>query len=226
MRVKLLGLGLLVGVVGACRGEPATKAQAETRAASPALNPSPIEPLPALRTLGDFQLTDQNDAVFTPANLAGKVWLAAFMFTRCPTICPMITARMREVQALAKQRGVPLHLVSFSVDPEFDTPQVLRTYAEKYGAEQSSWSFVTGDNAVIRNAAEEGFKIAVEGKPTPQAVDFGISHGSHLVLVDGKRTIRGYYRSSDAESVANIVRDAARLVAETPRTASAEPPAK
>jgi protein SCO1/2 len=226
MRANLLGLGLLVGSIAACRAEPPTKAQAETRASANALNPGTVGPLPSLGTLADFQLTDQNAAAFTPASLSGKVWLAAFMFTRCPTICPVITARMREVQALAKQRGVPLHLVSFSVDPEFDTPEVLRDYAQKYGADQSSWSFVTGDNAVIRKAAEEGFKIAVEGKPTPQAVDFGISHGSHLVLVDGKRMIRGYYRSSEAESVESVVRDAARLAAETPRTASAEQPPK
>ncbi len=171
----------------------------------------PGDDLPELGTIADFRLTDQRAAPFTGESVAGQPWLAAFMFTRCPTICPQITARMREVQTLAKQKQVPLRLVSFSVDPDFDTPAVLAAYADKYGVDQASWSFVTGDNAVIRGTAEYGFKLSVEGTASASAPGFGISHGSHLVLLDGKRTIRGYYRSSEPESVARIVADAARL---------------
>jgi protein SCO1 len=176
----------------------------------------PGDDLPELGTIADFRLTDQRAAAFTGESVAGQPWLAAFMFTRCPTICPQITARMREVQTLAKQKQVPLRLVSFSVDPDFDTPEVLKAYADKYGVDQASWSFVTGDNAVIRGTAEYGFKLSVEGTASASAPGFGISHGSHLVLLDGKRTIRGYYRSSEPESVARIVADAARLVAAQP----------
>lgn len=172
-------------------------------------------PLPELGTIPELRLTDQRGEAFTPAALDGP-WLAAFMFTRCPTVCPLITARMREVQHLAKEQQVPLKLVSFSVDPDHDTPAVLSAYAERYGVDQASWFFVTGDNVVIRSAAEQGFKVSVEGTANPAVADFGISHGSHLVLVDGQRKIRGYYRSSEPESVARIVRDARRLVNEAP----------
>jgi protein SCO1 len=172
--------------------------------------------LPELGSIADFQLTDQKGRSFTGASLDGEPWLAAFMFTRCPTICPVITARMREVQTLAKQKQVPLRLVSFSVDPEFDTPDVLAAYADKYGVDQASWFFATGNNAVIRDTAERGFKLSVEGTASASAPGYGISHGSHLVLVDGKRTIRGYYRSSEPDTVTRIVTDAARLNKEHP----------
>lgn len=202
---------------GACQGGSPERAS-EHRAAAEVVRvetDGPGDDLPELGTIADFRLTDQAGHAFTGENLAGEPWLAAFMFTRCPTICPLITARMREVQTLAKQKQVPLRLVSFSVD-EFDTPEVLKAYADKYGVDLASWSFVTGDNAVIRSTAEYGFKLSVEGSPNPSAQGFGISHGSHLVLVDAKRTIRGYYRSSEPESVARIVEDAARLAKEHP----------
>src|SRR5688572_29853823 len=81
--------------------------------------------LPELGRLEGFALTRENGQRFGSAELQGQVWVAAFMFTRCPTVCPRITQRMRDIQRTAKERGFPLTLVSFSVDPENDTPEVL-----------------------------------------------------------------------------------------------------
>jgi protein SCO1/2 len=167
--------------------------------------------LPRLGTVGPFWLTDQAGRSFSEQNLSGQVWVAAFMFTRCPTICPELTRRMRYLQEQAQARHVPLHLLSFSVDPENDTPEVLRTYAAQYGADTASWSFLTGDDSVIRKAAEEGFKIGVDGSPKPGAEHYGITHGTHLVLLDGMRTIRGYYASSEPAKLAQLLDDAAAL---------------
>lgn len=172
------------------------------------------EALPPLGTVGPFWLKDQDGRAFTEGNLDGTVWVAAFMFTRCPTVCPEMVRRMRTLQAQAKARGVPLSLLSFSVDPDNDTPEVLRAYAASQGLDTTNWRFVTGDSAVIRSTAERGFKIGVEGTPRAGAEHFGITHGTHLVLLDARRTIRGYYQSSDPERMAALLDDAARLAQE------------
>ena len=175
---------------------------------------SAAEALPPLGTVGPFWLTDQEGRTFTEASLDGKVWVAAFMFTRCPTVCPEMVRRMRGIQEQAKQRGVPVSLVSFSVDPENDTPEVLRAYTAAQGLDTANWRFLTGDSAVIRTTAERGFKIGVEGTPRAGSEHFGITHGTHLVLLDTRRTIRGYYQSSDGERVSALLADAARLARE------------
>jgi protein SCO1/2 len=171
-------------------------------------------PLPMLGTVGPFWLKDQDGRTFSEASLDGKVWIAAFMFTRCPTVCPEMVRRMRGIQEQAKAAGVPLSLVSFSVDPENDTPEVLRAFASERGLDTSNWRFLTGDSTVIRDTAERGFKIGVEGTPKAGAEHYGITHGTHLVLLDGHRNIRGYYQSSDGDRVEALLRDAARLARE------------
>jgi protein SCO1/2 len=169
------------------------------------------KPPPALGDVGAFALTDQAGRATTAQTMRGKVWVAAFMFTRCPTVCPRITRRMLELQQAAAKEGVALQLVSFSVDPEHDTPAVLAEYAKKYGADLASWRFLTGDLAVVRQTSEQGFKLAFEGKPTPEAEHFGLMHGSHLVLVDGAGQIRGYYRTSEDAQMKQLLVDAASL---------------
>ena len=164
-----------------------------------------------LGQLGDFTLTRENGQRYGKKDLEGQVWVAAFMFTRCPTICPRITQRMREVQSAARKKDIPLTLVSFSVDPEYDTHQILTQYAAAQSVDLANWRFLTGDYALIQKTAEQGFKLALEGKADAAAAHYGISHGSHLVLVDGQARIRGYYRSSDDQEMARLVDDAGRL---------------
>jgi protein SCO1/2 len=168
--------------------------------------------LPQLGTVGPFWLTDQDGRSFSEQSLSGKVWVAAFMFTRCPSICPEMTRRMRYLQEQAQARHLPLNFVSFSVDPDNDTPPVLRQFAAQYGADTRSWSFLTGDNSVIRAAAEQGFKIGVDGTLREGADHMGITHGTHLVLLDGSRSIRGYYQSSEPAKLQQLLQDAAALV--------------
>ncbi|HVY26879.1 MAG TPA: SCO family protein [Polyangiaceae bacterium] len=167
--------------------------------------------LPELGNVGRFQLIDQAGRPVNEGTLRGKVWAAAFFFTRCPTVCPRITRRMLDLQHAAARDKVPLQLVSFSVDPENDTPEVLLAYAKQYGADLSSWRFLTGDLEAIRKTSEQGFKLALDGKPTPGADHLGLFHGSHLVLVDGHGQIRGYYRTSEDEQMAQLLKDAATL---------------
>lgn len=169
------------------------------------------EELPELGRLDGFTLTRENGQRFGSAELEGQVWVAAFMFTRCPTVCPRITQRMRDIQQQAKQRGIALTLVSFSVDPDNDTPEVLTRYAAAQNVDLANWRFLTGDYALLQKTAEQSFKLTFEGRADAAAEHYGITHGSHLVLVDTKLTIRGYYRSADDDQMARLLEDAARL---------------
>lgn len=169
------------------------------------------EPLPELGHIGAFTLVDQRAHSVGAESLRGKVWVADFFFTHCPTICPRITRRMRELQVAAARRRLALELVSFSVDPEHDTPEVLQAYAQRYQADTEHWAFLTGDSEVIKRTVVDGFKLALDGKPDPAAENGGIIHGSHLVLVDRTLNIRGYYRSDDAEELSRLLEDAAHL---------------
>lgn len=167
--------------------------------------------LPSLGSVGVFSLIDQAGHPVSADTLRGQVWAAAFFFTRCPTICPRITRRMRALQQAAAKGGIKLQLVSFSVDPENDTPEVLTAYAKQFGADLASWRFLTGDLDVVRKTSEQGFKLALDGKATPGAQDFGLFHGSHLVLVDASGQIRGYYRTSEDAQMDQLLKDAALL---------------
>lgn len=169
------------------------------------------EPLPDLGRVQDFALTDQNARPVSLATFAGKPWVAAFMFTRCPSICPRITAAMKGLQAAARERELQFSLVSFSVDSSFDTPEVLREYAQKSGADSANWSFLSGDSKVVGQAANDSFKLALEGQADPSREHFGITHGSHLALVDGAGTIRGFYRSSEDAEMTRLLGDLERL---------------
>ena len=160
---------------------------------------------------GEFSLTSQDGAKFGSAELRGKTWVAAFFFTRCPTICPRITARMKDIAAQAAEKKLALHLVSISVDPENDTPAVLAEYARKNALDTKSWTLLTGDYDAIKKTSVEGFKQALEGKADASAPDYGILHGSHLILVDREGRIRGYYRSSDDAEMKKLVDDAALM---------------
>jgi protein SCO1/2 len=171
------------------------------------------EPVPVMGVVQSFSFVDQDGRPVSEADLRGKPWVAAFMFTRCPTVCPRITRRMRDLQRESAERELGLRFVSFSVDPDHDTPEVLRRYAAEHGADLATWSFLTGDAASLRNLGERVFKLAVEGEAAPGAEHFGISHGAHLVLVDPALEIRGYYRSGEDSEMARLLEDAERLPA-------------
>jgi len=167
-------------------------------------------PLPALYPMPSFSLTSEQGKPFGAGDLKGKVAIANFIFTSCPTVCPMLTSHMARVQErFAGEPGV--HLVSFSVDPKNDTPEVLAAFGRKFGQDPARWTFLTGDLEAVKRAVVEGFKIHVAGVDDPNATAFDIVHGEHFVLVDKNGTIRGYYQPRDLERLGD---DAERLLAE------------
>lgn len=168
-------------------------------------------PLPALGTVPAFELTDQDGRAFGSDDLAGRVWVASFIFTRCETVCPAITRQMARVQDRTRNLEPALHLVSFSVDPEHDTPDRLAAYAHAHRASPRMWTFLTGPSEAVREAVEHGLRISI-GKDAADPSPAGISHGTHLVLVDRAGRIRGYYDPAEPDALDRLVRDAALLV--------------
>ena len=163
-------------------------------------------PLPTLAKVPDFQLTDQDGEPFDVSSLDDDVWIVGFVFTRCSTVCPVITAQMAGLQ---RRLGDDVQFVSVSVDPEHDTPAVLRAYAERYRVDQSRWRFLTGPRAKVREIVVDGFRLRM-GEPETRDGRFDIMHASHLLLVDQTRHMRGYY-PTDGEGLERLARDAKRL---------------
>jgi cytochrome oxidase Cu insertion factor (SCO1/SenC/PrrC family) len=159
------------------------------------------DPVPVLGKLPQFTLTSEDGQAFGSRQLAGKVWAANFIFTRCPGTCPRQTSQMSELQTtLAAQAGWDdIRLVSFSVDPEHDTPEVLTAYARQAGADPGHWRFLTGPRDDIWQLSKVGFKLDV-GEAPPDAFS-PLFHSSSFVLVDQQGRIRGYYDGLSEEGV-------------------------
>lgn len=167
--------------------------------------------LPVLGQLPDFQLVDQNGKPYGAADLRGRVWVANFIFTRCPTVCPTFTKKMFEIQKRSRNIEPAFHLVSFSVDPEHDTPEALARYARQHRASPRMWSFLTGTPDDVKRVVVDGLKVAM-GREGPDSDFESIFHGTHFVLVDARGQIRGYYEMSDADAIDRVLRDANLLL--------------
>jgi cytochrome oxidase Cu insertion factor (SCO1/SenC/PrrC family) len=170
---------------------------------------------PALLNLPPFSLTDQDGNAFGTDELLGKVWVADFIFTRCAGICPMLTSQMRKLQdELSQDPGwQDVRLVSFSVEPEYDDPQVLTDYAAQHGADPAHWRFLTGTREQIWGLSRNGFKLPVE-ENTREDADVPIIHSQQLVLVDRAGRVRGLYDGLEDASRVDLRRDAAKVLAE------------
>jgi protein SCO1 len=164
-------------------------------------------PLPVLGVVPDFEFTNQHGERYGSEQLRGKVWVANFIFTRCPTICPMSTTKMAGVQHRSRNLGEGFHLVSFSVDPEHDQPHVLQSFAQKYRASPRMWTFLTGDREKLRQTLVDGLKVHMTQGETPDDL-MSIGHSAHFVLIDSQMRIRGYYDTNEAGMLDKIVRDA------------------
>jgi len=163
-------------------------------------------------TVPSFQLVNQNGQAFGSAQIAGKIWIADFIYTTCPGPCPMISSRMSELQKPLEKTDV--HLVSFSVDPEKDTPEVLRGYAEKLQAEPVRWDFLTGPKSTIYQLSHDGFKLAVSDGSDAEGIPV---HSTRMVLVDRHGQIRGYYDAAEADAMTKLLADTNHLLREQPR---------
>ena len=155
-------------------------------------------PPPALGQLPEFILTDEQGEPFGLADMRGRVTVVNFFFTSCGSVCPRLSTRMAELQGRLLNMGDSVRLVSISVDPVRDTPEVLNEYGHRYRARKDFWKFLSGDSIEeIEAVVEQGFKVGVDMEENEETGFFDIVHGKRFVLVDQLGRIRGYYRADD-----------------------------
>lgn len=160
-----------------------------------------------------FQLTDQAGKSITLEDLKGKIWAANFIFTRCKGPCPITVLRMQDLNTKLKKVRGNVELVTFTVDPEYDTPDILKAFSEPLGADPAFWKFLTGTPEAIQ-------KIVVTGllQPIAKEPDGTPAHSSRIVLVDGEGWLRGYHDGLDPEAVQKLMVDIGELLREKPTT--------
>lgn len=162
-----------------------------------------------------FNLIERSGADFDSSYLRGRIWIADFIFTRCAGICPNMSRSMAKIQKSLNgipELWPPAMLLSFTVDPAWDTPEVLSEYADRYGADPERWLFLTGPESVMRKLTMEGFMLAVS--PDGSSEVEPIMHSQSLVLVDPRGRIRGFYDGTDPAEIHQLLADVAKITRE------------
>ena len=165
-------------------------------------NPEP-EGLKVMGEVPSFELVDQDGQLINRSAFEGKVWVATFIFTRCGATCPTQTAEMKKLQKELKLASDldKVKLASFTVDPEFDTPEVMKAYGTKSKADFENWKFITGERGDLWDLSKSGFKVDVKsGRDEPSI----INHSQFFILVDHQSMIRGYYPALNIKSMQKI----------------------
>lgn len=203
-----IGVGIVVGFVIAALGISliGVNPNPETRAAEN-LSRDLSRELP-----GGFRLIRADGTSVGPEDLADRVWVASFIFTRCRLSCPRITTVMKGLAD--KLADTDVRLASVTVDPEHDTPEVLRDYAERFGADASRWWFLTGEPDAVRALVLDGFALPLAENPEipPDSEEFErFAHAERLALVDVGNRIVGYYDAADPAKVEALAAEARRL---------------
>lgn len=160
-------------------------------------------------TVPDFKLVNQDSNWVTPKDFAGKVYVADFFFTSCPTICPTMKKEMLRVYEAFKDNE-EVAILSHTIDPEYDTVALLKDFAEKLDVEAPKWQFVTGDKAEIYELGQKGYMVTAMEDENEAG---GFIHSGAFILVDKDKHIRGVYDGTQAEDVDRLINDIPRLLA-------------
>lgn len=167
---------------------------------------------PKGKAIADFNLLDQAGREVTLKTFQGQVWIANFVFTTCPSICPEVTRSVAGLQKELERSKNAAKIVTFTVDPETDTPDILKKYGEQYGADFSRWTFLTARSVKdMRNVVEGNFKTAMGDKQINAAGMYDIAHTTKLVLVDQDGNHRGYF-SSDSKGMGHLIEASSALL--------------
>ncbi|MGC1480999.1 MAG: SCO family protein [Chthoniobacterales bacterium] len=167
------------------------------------------DPMPAIAEVPAFSFTSQSGETMTREDLAGDVWIANFIFTRCPGPCPVMSSRMQELQAAIEGKGGGVRLVSVTVDPEHDTPEVLREYSERYGADPEVWKFLTGDPEEVTDFVQKGML-----QPLAKGDDDLPVHSQRFLVVDAEGQIRAFHDLNDPALIPELLMDIGGLMRE------------
>ena len=191
-----LGLGIVLGTALWMRLTPATIGWVHTSNQSE-------DDLKNYGAVPAFKLTERNGDTIGLEQLRGKVWIADFIYTTCTDTCPLQTAMMAKLQQEYGHKS-DIQFVSFTVDPERDTPDVLKGYAAKHKADAGRWYFLTGQRERIVRLIQDGFHLAVATAPISGDMAGMIPHSPRFVLVDRQGSIRGYYDSRELEAFVRL----------------------
>ncbi len=162
-------------------------------------------------TIGNYQLVDQDSSDITPKTFEGKIYVADFFFTSCPTICPTMKTQMLRVYERFQENS-EFAILSHSIDPKHDTVAVLRDYAEQIGIEKGSqWHFVTGDQSEIYRLGQSDYMVTAGADSDAPG---GFIHSGAFLLVDQQKRIRGVYDGTMSEDVDKLMGDIELLLAE------------
>jgi len=164
---------------------------------------TPNKKLETYNAVGNFSLVDSQNNEFTAEKLKEKVWIADFIFTSCQGPCPLMTQKLARLHKDFKDRD-DLAIVTVTVDPETDTPEVLQSYADKYEADINKWHFLTGERENIRKLMMDELKLGFA-----ENIMF---HSDRIVLIDKKFNVRGYYSGSEKDGVKKLKRDLSLLL--------------
>jgi cytochrome oxidase Cu insertion factor (SCO1/SenC/PrrC family) len=191
-------------------GSPSTK---QTSSESPTTKSHEADD--DLGPVADFSLTERSGQTVYLADLRGKVWVASFLFTRCCTGCPRISADLLELQKNLPEGAV---IVSFSVDPEYDTPPVLKAYADTLGADAKRWLFLTGKQDVIYRLIKDSFHLGVEqNQGEARTKGNEVTHSNRLIVVDSQGHIRGWdFDGTNPEDLPRLRQRIEELLREKP----------
>lgn len=157
------------------------------------------------KAVKDFSFTTQAEETLGLEDLKGQWWIADFIFTNCTTVCLPMTSNMTQLQDDLKEEGINIHLVSFSVDPDYDKPEILRDYGLSYDADFSNWSFLTGyDFDTIKELSVKSFQAPIlAAKPGSDQV----THDTRFFLVSPEGKVVKAYDGIHSESMKEIIKD-------------------
>jgi protein SCO1/2 len=166
--------------------------------------------LPELKRLPDFALTERSGKSVRLQDLRGKVLLVDFIYSECPGPCPMISSRFSALQPMVLQNPDTL-LVSVTLNPSRDTPEVLRQYADRFHASPDRWLFLTGDKSKVNDLVTNGFMLTVLDSNDPKQP---IIHSTKIALVDKRGVVRAYFDADDENNRSEILDALHQLVRE------------
>lgn len=177
---------------------------------NPELVDSTVQHVSKYHTIANFSFTNQNGEIITQKNYEGKIYVADFFFTTCPTICPIMQDNMVEIQNAFKDVS-DVMLLSHSVMPHIDNVPVLKKYALEKGVIDSKWNLVTGDKKDIFYIARKSY-LAVKTETEGELYD--MVHTENFILVDKKRRVRGFYDGTKKEEIKRLIDDIRFLIDE------------
>ncbi len=153
----------------------------------------------------EFEFTTQDNGTLSLNDLNGEWWVADFIFTNCTTVCLPMTSNMANLQTKLSEEGIDAQLVSFTVDPDYDSPEVLKAYGERYDADFSNWNFLTGyDFDTIKELSIKSFKNMVAA--APEGTD-QVTHGTSFFLVSPEGEVIKNYSGVESKAMDTIVQD-------------------